>query len=237
MSLVEFLCIQRKSEKYCASYLLDVMPSQGVFLRDLPYLGQLLLKVVFSGREAAATLGGALATPRGSSVGFTGPTAPSPDEHIMGSRSGCKPEGFIQLYFNKDGWESDKKTQTDAFFVTLVGFGGLCSRSFTLWVVKKEKSLPGCPAHGEVQNKGIASGISQILQDSGFFSKHGKGEAKENTASEWTGGQQPHQSALPRPALALVGAKTIWLMCISPQTFTKLVPDSSSRGCLTLWVQ
>lgn len=58
--------------------------------------------------------------------------------------------------------------------VMLVGFGGPCSRSFTLWVVKKEKSLPGCPAHGKMQSKGIANGISQILQDFGFLSKHKK---------------------------------------------------------------
>lgn len=57
--------IQSKSAKslYCSSYLLDIMPSQGVFLRDLPFLGQLLLKVVFSGREAAATLGGSSGHP------------------------------------------------------------------------------------------------------------------------------------------------------------------------------
>lgn len=44
---------QMKSAKslYCASYLLDMMPSPGVFLRDLLFLGKLLLKVVFSGRE------------------------------------------------------------------------------------------------------------------------------------------------------------------------------------------
>lgn len=49
--------IQRKSAKslYCASYLLD---TQGLFPRDLPFLGQLLQKVVFSGSEAAATSGG-----------------------------------------------------------------------------------------------------------------------------------------------------------------------------------
>lgn len=106
-------------------------------------------------------------------------------------------------------------------------------------MVKKEKSLPGCPAHGEMQNKGIANGISQILPDFGFLSKHEQGEAQENTASEWTEGQHPHQSALPCLALALIGAKTSWLMCVSPQTFTvaKLVPDSSGRDCLTLWVQ
>lgn len=61
----------------------------------------------------------------------------------------------------------------------LVGLGGLFSRCFTLWVVKEEKSLPGCPAHREMQNKGITNGISQILQDFGFLSKHEKGEAQK----------------------------------------------------------
>lgn len=118
----------------------------------------------------------------------------------------------------------------------LVAVGGPCSRSFTLWVVKKEKSLPGCPAHREMQNKGIANGISPIVQDLDFLSEHEKDETEENTASEWTGGQPPHQPALPCLALALVGAQTGWLMCISPQTFAaaKLVPDSSGRDCLTL---
>lgn len=111
--------------------------------------------------------------------------------------------------------------------------------SFPLWVVKKEKSLPGCTSHRGMQSKGIANGNSQILQDFAFLSKHEKGEAWENTASEWMGGQHPCQSALPCLALALIGAKTSWLMHISPQTFTvvRLVPDSSRRGCLTLWVQ
>lgn len=46
-------------------------------------------------------------------------------------------------------------------------------------MVKKEKSSR-LPSTGEMQNKGIANGISQILQDFGFLSKYEKGEAQEN---------------------------------------------------------
>lgn len=147
---------------------------------------------------------GALATPCGSSVGFMGSTAPS-DEAGVGTN-------LRDLLSCISTWMNErviKKPQNRCFFGH-VGHDHF-SRSFTLWVVKEEKSLPGCPAHREMQNKGIASGISQILQDFGFLSKHEEGEARENAASEWKGGQHPHQSALPRLALALVGAKTSWL--------------------------
>lgn len=76
-----------------------------------------------------------------------------------------------------------KKTQIRHFSVMLVGFRGPCSRSFTLWAVKRgKKNLSRLPStRGEMQNKGIANGVSQILQNFGFLSKHEKGKAQENT--------------------------------------------------------
>lgn len=71
----------------------------------------------------------------------------------------------------------------------LAGFRRPRSSSFTLWVVKREKSPSRLPsAQGEMQTKGIANGVSQILQNFGFLSKHEKGKAQENT--QLWGGQE-----------------------------------------------
>jgi len=82
-----------------------------------------------------------------------------------------------------------KKTQIRHFLAMLVGFRGSWSRCFTLWVVKRAKSPSRLPStRGEMQNKGITSGVSQILQNVGFLSKHEEGKVQEST--QLLGGQE-----------------------------------------------
>lgn len=124
------------------------MPSQGAFFRVLPFLEQVLQKVVLPGSEAAATSGGSL-------------WAPHVQPLSAGSRcsiSGCANCGkqervqtwyrFIQLYFGKGEWECAQKTQISLFFRSCWQVLEGHARALLLFGWLRGKgALPGCPAH------------------------------------------------------------------------------------------
>lgn len=94
------------------------------------------------------------------------------------------------------------KKPKQVLLVMLVGFGGLCSRAFTFWVVKKEKSLPGCPAQGKCRTRALPMEFPRFSRILASFKNMRKLKHRKTT-SEWTGGQHTHQSALPCLALVL----------------------------------
>lgn len=125
------------------------------------------------------------------SLRLRGPTARSLGVQIVGSRSGYRPGTDLFSCILARVNETALKKPKSAFFRSCWPVLEGHARALLVfgWLRGKRALHTGLPStQGEMQTKGIANGVSQILQNFGFLSKHEKGKAQENT--QLWGGQE-----------------------------------------------